>query len=146
MLSDHKNLVGSESDSAARVRKHRDTQAALQCNTRVTENVTPEIDTRDKRLELETRDKENGGGTADKPPTAIRPAIPYEQIRNLYNELCPSLRRCTKLSEARKKAIKARISSGYTLDDFRRLFEKAEASSFLKGRNRQNWVASSISW
>ena len=79
---------------------------------------------------------------ADKPPTAPRPAIPYERIKDMYNELCPSLHRCTKLSEARKKAIKARISSGYTLEDFERLFRKAEASSFLRGKNRQNWVAS----
>ena len=79
---------------------------------------------------------------ADKPPTAPRPTIPYERIKDMYNELCPSLHRCTKLSEARKKAIKARISSGYTLEDFERLFRKAEASSFLRGKNRQNWVAS----
>ena len=79
---------------------------------------------------------------ADKPPTAPRPTIPYERIKDMYNELCPSLHRCTKLSEARKKAIKARISSGYTIEDFERLFRKAEASSFLKGRNKQNWVAS----
>lgn len=142
VLSDHRNLVGSESDSAARVRKHRDAQAALQCNTHVTENVTPEIDTREQILELDTRDKENGESTADKPPAPPRPAIPYERIKDMYNELCPSLHRCTKLSEARKKAIKARISSGYTLEDFERLFRKAEASSFLRGKNRQNWVAS----
>lgn len=79
---------------------------------------------------------------ADKPPATPRPTIPYERIKDMYNELCPSLHRCTKLSEARKKAIKARISSGYTLEDFERLFRKAEASSFLRGKNRQNWVAS----
>ena len=27
------------------------------------------------------------------------------------------------------------------MDDFRRLFEMAEASDFLKGRNRRNWSA-----
>lgn len=92
--------------------------------------------------------KENNRGVGEegekqsKPPTPPRPAIPYERIKDMYNELCPSLHRCTKLSEARKKAIKARISSGYTLEDFERLFRKAEASSFLRGRNRQNWVAS----
>ena len=45
------------------------------------------------------------------------------------------------MSEARKKALKARIRSGYTLDDFRRLFENAEASEFLKGQNNRNWTA-----
>ena len=46
------------------------------------------------------------------------------------------------MSENRKKAIKARYSSGYTLEDFKTLFEKAEASSFLKGKNGRNWRAS----
>ena len=59
----------------------------------------------------------------------------------MYNELCPSLPRCQVLSEARKKAIKARLSSGYTPEDFRRLFERAEASGFLKGRNDRGWSA-----
>ena len=46
-----------------------------------------------------------------------------------------------KMSESRKKAIRARLRAGYTVDDFRRLFEMAEASDFLKGRNRRNWSA-----
>ena len=29
----------------------------------------------------------------------------------------------------------------YSMDDFRMLFEKAEASSFLKGANNRNWSA-----
>lgn len=67
--------------------------------------------------------------------------IPYETIKNLYNTLCPSFPRCTALSDARKKAIKARLASGYTLEDFKTLFTKAEASGFLKGRNDRNWSA-----
>ena len=62
-------------------------------------------------------------------------------IRELYNSICGSYPRLVKLSEARKKAIRARLRAGYTVDDFRRLFEMAEASDFLKGRNRRNWSA-----
>lgn len=69
-------------------------------------------------------------------------SISYEDIKNLYNSTCVSFPRCTVLSEARKKAIKARFASGYTVDDFKSLFMKAEASSFLKGRNDRNWMAS----
>ena len=29
----------------------------------------------------------------------------------------------------------------YSLDDFKTVFEKAEASSFLKGSNNRNWIA-----
>lgn len=79
-------------------------------------------------------------------PDAQRPVpppypVPYDEIQALYNRLCPSLPKCTAMSEARKKALKARIRSGYTLDDFRRLFENAEASEFLKGQNNRNWTA-----
>ena len=45
------------------------------------------------------------------------------------------------MSESRKNAIKARLNTGYTVDDFKTLFEKAEASDFLKGKNNRNWRA-----
>lgn len=64
----------------------------------------------------------------------------YERLRALYNETCVSFPRCASLSENRKKAINARLKT-YSLDDFKTLFSKAEASSFLKGGNRRNWTA-----
>lgn len=69
-----------------------------------------------------------------------RDPIPYQQIIDLYNSICTSYPRVTKLSDARKKAIKARLKT-YSLDDFKRLFEMAEASDFLKGKNDRNWSA-----
>ena len=65
----------------------------------------------------------------------------YATIRELYNSVCGSYPRLVKMSEARKKAINARMKTGYTLDDFKTLFEKAEASDFLKGKNKRNWSA-----
>ena len=65
----------------------------------------------------------------------------YTTIRELYNSVCGSYPRLVKMSEARKKAINARIRAGYTHEDFRILFEKAEASEFLKGANKRNWRA-----
>ena len=44
------------------------------------------------------------------------------------------------LSDARRKAIKARLNS-YTVDDLNEAFMKAEASDFLKGKNDRNWMA-----
>lgn len=64
----------------------------------------------------------------------------YQPVADMYNDTCVSFPRLTVLSDSRKKAIKARLKS-YTLDDFKRLFEKAEASSFLKGANNRNWSA-----
>lgn len=68
--------------------------------------------------------------------------VPYQEIMRLYNNTCVSYPKCKTMSEARKKAIRARFNSGYTLDDFKELFEKAEKSSFLRGSNSNNWSAS----
>ena len=63
-----------------------------------------------------------------------------QQIADLFNSICSSFPSVRSLSEARKKAIKARLNT-YTLEDFRKCFEMAEASSFLKGSNDRNWTA-----
>lgn len=63
-----------------------------------------------------------------------------EQVVDLYRSICVSYPKVISLSEARKRAIRARLKM-YSMDDFRMLFEKAEASSFLKGANNQNWSA-----
>ena len=65
----------------------------------------------------------------------------YKYIKDIYNEICVSFPRLTVLSDRRKQAIKARLKT-YTIDDFKLLFEKAEASDFLKGSNNRDWQAS----
>lgn len=69
-------------------------------------------------------------------------SIDYQLIADMYNDTCVSYPRLTKLSDRRKKAIKARFNQGYSIQDFKRLFEMAEGSSFLKGGNNRNWSAS----
>lgn len=69
-----------------------------------------------------------------------RDIIDYQQIADMYNETCVSFPRLTKLSDSRKKAIRARLNT-YTVEDFRKLFQMAESSSFLKGSNDRNWAA-----
>lgn len=66
--------------------------------------------------------------------------VDYQLIADMYNETCVSFPRLTTLSDARKKAIKARMNT-YSIGDFQRLFEKAEQSNFLKGANDRNWSA-----
>ena len=75
------------------------------------------------------------------PAENVRITFDYEGVRELYNTICKSFPKCTKLSEARKKAIRGRFSSGYRLEDFKILFEKAETSDFLTGRSG-SWSAS----
>lgn len=66
--------------------------------------------------------------------------IDYNGIKDAYNNLCPSLPSVRTLSDARKKAIKARLNT-YTVEDLHEAFKKAEASDFLKGKNESNWQA-----
>ena len=63
-----------------------------------------------------------------------------QSVVDLYHSICVSYPRIRSLSDARKKTIKARLKS-YSLDDFKALFENAEASSFLKG-TEGGWKAS----
>ena len=63
-----------------------------------------------------------------------------QSVVDLYHSICVSYPRIRSLSDARKKTIKARLKS-YSMDDFRTLFENAEASSFLKG-TEGGWKAS----
>lgn len=64
----------------------------------------------------------------------------FQSVIDLYHKICVSFPSVRSLSEARKKAIRARLNT-YTLDDFKTVFENAEASSFLKGGNDRNWSA-----
>lgn len=66
--------------------------------------------------------------------------IDFQSIVSMYNEICVSFPTIRSLSDARKKAIKARMKT-YNVDDFELLFRKAEASDFLKGKNDRNWSA-----
>lgn len=72
----------------------------------------------------------------------IKNNIDYQLIADMYNSTCTSFPKLTKLSDKRKKTIRARFNQGYTVEDFKRLFELAEGSSFLKGSNDRSWSAS----
>ena len=63
-----------------------------------------------------------------------------KQVVSMYHKICISYPSVKVINEDRKKAIKARLKT-YSLEDFKALFEKAEASAFLKGGNDRNWSA-----
>ena len=66
--------------------------------------------------------------------------VDYQQIADMYNATCVSFPRLTRLSEKRKRAIKAGLRK-YSIDDIKKVFELAEESDFLKGENGRNWSA-----
>lgn len=66
--------------------------------------------------------------------------ISYQQIVDMYHAICISFPKIRSVTDARKKAIKTRLGK-YPIETFKELFEKAEASSFLKG-DEGGWKAS----
>lgn len=142
-------LVGSESDSARRVRAHRarkqlaEGEKALLCNSEVTNSNTE----KEKEIEIEKEiegeiETETEEPTAPEAPAAAAPPVPFSEIKDLYNGICVSYSRVISLSTNRKKAIAARWKEyGRDLEIFRELFARAEGSAFLKGVNDRNWSA-----
>lgn len=63
-----------------------------------------------------------------------------KEVIGLYHSICVSFPTIRAISEARRKAILSRLKK-YSLDDFKTVFENAEASSFLKGADG-GWKAS----
>lgn len=121
-------LEQAKEKTRQRVARHREKQKLLaECNSYSNATVT---ECNADRIE---EDKEK-----DKDKNRIR--INYQQIADMYNDICISLPRITTLSDTRKKSIKARLTT-YSVDQFKELFTKAEASDFLKGKNQKNWQA-----
>ena len=115
-MSDIQNFIGESSSEADRKREYR------------------------ARIEREKVSGQIEDKCPDKNPPEIETRVNYQLIADMYNNTCVSFPRLTKLSEKRKKAIRARLRT-YKVEDFKKLFEMAEASSFLKGQNQRNWSA-----
>ena len=129
LLPDAANKIGSESESAERMRMFRKKQKASLCYNDVrTCDVIREIEEdKDKDIEIEIEKRDT--------------SISLSTIVDLYHVICPSFPKVRTLTEKRKKALNARMRTGYTLEDFKKLFEMAENSDFLKGKNKRNWSA-----
>lgn len=70
------------------------------------------------------------------------PPCPYQQIIDLYHQLCPSLSPITKINKSRKQILSAHWREHQAdLGFFRELFTKAQASQYLKGKNPAKWRA-----
>lgn len=124
----HQNLDQLESKKEYMrnyMKEYREKQKQLTCKTSCKTNNKSNVSKADKEEETDKYNKEN---------------ITCKQVIDLFHSICTSYPSVKTLSEARKKAIKARLNT-YSLDDFRIAFEKAEASSFLKGSNDRNWAA-----
>lgn len=125
--------------------QYQEQMARLQLkeNGSYTENVEiPMVEAPEENVATTWQPNDNQMATQDRigKDSIDKVRIDYDGIMDAYNSLCPSLPSIKSLSEARKKAIKARLNS-YTIEDIYKAFRKAEASDFLKGKNDRNWQA-----
>ena len=58
----------------------------------------------------------------------------------MFNKICCSFGRVKNITKSRAEIITDSLKT-YSLDDFKKVFEKAEQSDFLKGNNSRNWSA-----
>lgn len=129
--SEYQNQEGLDKireQNRLRKRRQRENQKLLADVSRDSHVTVPQSHATEEDIEEEREEEKE------------RDKIDYKGIVAAFNSICVSFPSVKALSDARKKAIKARLNS-YSLDDFRTLFEKAEASSFLKGKNNSNWSA-----
>lgn len=128
----HQNLDQLESKKEYMrnyMKEYREKQKQLTCKTSCKTNSKSNVSEADKdNKDKDNKDKEN------------KENVTCKQVVDLFHSICTSYPSVKTLSEARKNAIKARLKA-YSIDDFRTLFEKAEASAFLKGSNDWNWTA-----
>lgn len=132
LMTETQESIGSESDSAQRVRAHRE-RKALHCNDTVTLCNT-EIE-----IELENRDR-----VRDKTDSKIS----YQLIADTFNDICKSFDRVERISDSRKEDIDAACKK-FGFEQIRTAFAKAENSKFLKGEESKgdykfkanfNWI------
>lgn len=134
LMTETQESIGSESDSAQRVRAHRE-RKALHCNDTVTLcNTEIEIE-----KEIENRDR-----VRDKTDSKIS----YQLIADTFNDICKSFDRVERISDSRKEDI-ATACKKFGFKQIRTAFAKAENSKFLKGEESKgdykfkanfNWI------
>ena len=66
--------------------------------------------------------------------------IPYQEIVNLFNEICIESPKVTVLSEKRKDKIKQRYNELGGIEIFKEAFNKVNESDFLTGRSKDSWI------
>ena len=63
-----------------------------------------------------------------------------QNILDLFNKICCSFGRVKNVTKNRAETITDSLKT-YSVDDFEKVFKKAEQSDFLKGNNNRNWSA-----
>lgn len=78
---------------------------------------------------------------ADAPEASPQSNIPYDKILDLFNRICASYRPIKGMSGKRRERVAGRWREHPDLETFATVFRNAEASSFMRGDNNRNWIA-----
>lgn len=68
------------------------------------------------------------------------PIDAYEAIKDLFNKTCIFFKPCSVITKTRSDKLKKLIKQ-FSIEDMRVVFEKANNSAFLQGKNEYGWVA-----
>ena len=120
--------IGSETPGASRVRRFRDRQKTLQGNTSVTignVEIEKELYKEEKDIEIDKELKK----------------IPWQDILITWNDLPSPIKHLRSITDKRKDKIKARINSlKLKQEEIIEAISNIKKSSFLRGKNGQNWI------
>lgn len=160
-MSEIDKMVGSENSSAERMRKSRERRKTSQCDALVTKCDDNLSQSDEKASHCDSSSSQCDKGLSqryieiekeidtekeleqDKPAAVAASSenCPFSEIQCLWNEICVSYDKLQGIEGARKKAVCDRWNHYKSLDIFRKLFEKAQASSFLKTSSYRGWKA-----
>lgn len=130
-----KNLTYPKGDPSGQNSPHPKTKSStpkndiVQTNTEITSEITSETSVIKENVKEKVKEKET---------------VDYQGVIDLYNETCVSLPSVQKLTDKRKRALKARLKN-YSVEDLKTVFEKAEESPFLNGSSGK-WSGATFDW
>lgn len=119
-LSEVEKMIGSETKWAEKKRLYRERQKELQDSTNASLGIEEKPEVQQERTVK--------SGEVD-------------SIINSFNEICRSYKNVAQLNNVVINEVVNTLST-YTTLDFKKAFEKAEASDFLKGNSESKWKAS----
>jgi hypothetical protein len=104
------------------------------------EDSLPKED-KEKGKEIQEKGREENPGT----PSSDGTHAPLNAIVESYNRYCISLPRVKTITDKRQKTIRSRWRTYSSLDIFDKVFQMAQASDFLSGRNGK-WTGCNFDW
>ena len=140
-MNEVQHMIGSETEWAERKRLYREKQRTLegQKKTMSYKSKSKSIEL-DKELDINNNIESKDSLSAETDPKIVKTTkIDYISIANYWNSNS-KLKEITKITETRKPNVNARIKE-HGLKSVFKMIDNAANSSFLRGQNNRNWIA-----